>query len=341
MKDALLINQGEGSFKDASEAFGVPLDRPSLGATAADFDADRFIDLYLTGVGDNRLLRNLRGAKFEDVTEALKVSGPKAVSPSARWLDLDQDGDLDLIVLNYCPFENAGEAFLDKPPPGLVNSVFRNDGVPTPVDPNSPRGTWTPIGTATANAKHNVKGGLSLKLTPWTGKEVEALLAGNAPHTGLAQLDIDNDRDLNIVFCADGPKVVVALNDRLGRFHAENLPFADKNETLLSGLLVTDLDLDGLDDLVSLQSGKEGHLALWRNRLDRNAKQPKPMLESWPIDSGNWRSATAIDLDLDGRADLLGVLRTIRPRRSGREARAIDSRRHISRSASKRDLSPA
>ena len=67
LRDALLLNQGDGRFEDASAAFGLPLDQASLGVAAADFDADRQIDLFLTGVGKNRLLRNRDGKAFEDI----------------------------------------------------------------------------------------------------------------------------------------------------------------------------------------------------------------------------------------------------------------------------------
>ena len=127
-----LINKGDGRFEDASVAFGLPRDRASLGVAAADFDADRHIDLFLTGVGENRLLRNRDGKKFEDISAVLKPAGRRRVSLSARWLDLDQDGDLDLYVVNYCGAEHAGGGFrrAGEPPRGVVNSVFRNDGEP-------------------------------------------------------------------------------------------------------------------------------------------------------------------------------------------------------------------
>ncbi len=84
---------------------------------------------------DNRLLRNRDGKTFEDVTSTLKPTGPPAVSLMARWLDLDQDGDLDLYVVNYCAADQADKAFLDSgdPPPGLANAVYRNDGQPDPA----------------------------------------------------------------------------------------------------------------------------------------------------------------------------------------------------------------
>ena len=69
VRDALLINHGQGRFEDSTAAFGLPDDRVSLGVAAGDFDADRRIDLFVTGVGSNRLYRNL-GKKFEDVTQS-------------------------------------------------------------------------------------------------------------------------------------------------------------------------------------------------------------------------------------------------------------------------------
>ena len=41
IRDALLLNRGDGRFEDASAAFGLPTDRASLGVAAGDFDADR------------------------------------------------------------------------------------------------------------------------------------------------------------------------------------------------------------------------------------------------------------------------------------------------------------
>ena len=41
LRDAWLLNQGDGSFLEAAAAFGLPLDQASLGVAAADFDADR------------------------------------------------------------------------------------------------------------------------------------------------------------------------------------------------------------------------------------------------------------------------------------------------------------
>ena len=200
IRDILLLNKGEGRFEDGSASFGLPEDRSSVGVTSSDFDADRHIDLFLAGVGGNRLLRNRDGKTFEDVSIGLKSTGPRALSLTARWLDLDQDGDLDLYVLNYCAADQAEKAFgPGGPPSGLANSVYRNDGKPEPIKGN-PESAWAPLAVAWENVK--ARSGLSIAWTPWT--DVEALSAGATPHTGIAVLDVDNDRDLDLVSVSDG-----------------------------------------------------------------------------------------------------------------------------------------
>jgi tetratricopeptide (TPR) repeat protein len=301
LHDVLLIQKSEGEFEDATAGFGLPPDQASLGASAADFDADRRIDLFLTGIGKNRLLHNREGKSYDDLTSSLKTAGPAAVSLSARWLDLDQDGDLDLYVINYCKSEDAGKAFVDDQPPpaGLANSAYRNDGQPSPI-PGSPAPAWAPLAVAWENVKS--KAGLSLNLVPWTG--VDPLLGGEAPHTGIAALDLDDDRDLDLVLTADGTPPVAVLNDRLGSFHDEPLKELASLGTV-SGLLTIDLDQDGRTDLVA--TAQRGSVQALRNATDRSAVPPRIAFETFPINAKNWAQAIAADLDLDGATDVLGL----------------------------------
>jgi tetratricopeptide (TPR) repeat protein len=300
VRDALLRNLGEGRFEDVTLDLGLPKDRASLGVAAADFDADRRVDLFLTGLGDNRLFHNTSPKGFEDVTKALKPTGPSAVALTARWLDLDQDGDLDLYVVNYTAADHAGEAFTDKTPPGIPNTVYRNDGRPEPVA-GVPAPAQAPVAVAWPDMK--VKGGLSIALTPWAGDS--PLLGGESPHTGLAALDIDNDRDIDLVLASEGAPATALLNDRLGRFRAVPLESLSSSESGPS-LLVTDFDKDARADLVAV--GPKSGVHAFRNTTDRAAGGKDAVaFEPWPIDARDWRSAQAADLDLDGWPDLVGL----------------------------------
>lgn len=300
VRDVLLRNLGDGKFEDVTLQYGLPRDRASLGVAAADFDANRHIDLFLTGVGSNRLFRNPGTGKFEDVSKYLKETGPRAIALSARWLDLDQDGDLDLYVINYTSTDHADAAFTERTPPGIANTVYRNDGQPAPVTGIPPR-ALAPIAVAWQGSKSG--GGLSLALTPWP--DAGPLQGGDAPHTGLAALDLDQDRDLDLILAADGVSATAVVNDRLGRFHSVALNEVTRSDPG-SGLLVTDVDQDGKADFVAL--GYKGATRVWRNTTNRPlAGKDAITFESWPIDASSWRQAQSIDLDLDGLPDLLGL----------------------------------
>jgi cysteine-rich repeat protein len=110
----LYRNGGDGTFTDVTAAAGLvlPLERDTVGATAADYDRDGDLDLFLTHwsksffqVSDTssyHLWRNEGGGTFVDVTfEAGFVpTAPddRFESFAANFVDLDGDGWLDLLV---------------------------------------------------------------------------------------------------------------------------------------------------------------------------------------------------------------------------------------------------
>ncbi len=302
VRDALLLNRGDGRFDDVSRDFGLPDDRPSLGASAGDFDADRLPDLALVGIGGVKILRNVGGKKFEDMSGLLPPASPPTIALAARWMDIDQDGDLDLYVVNLTTADRAADAFGPKPPPGVANAAFRNDGQPRP-SPGAIKENSAPVAVAKADLKATE--GLEPKFSAWDGDEAKALLGGDAPHTGVAILDIDDDRDLDLVLTAEGQAPTVVLNDRLGRFHTSDCKgLADIQGG--SGVLVTDLDRDGLGDLVL--TGVSGVTVALRNASKKSDSGAAALaFEPWPVDVRGSRSAVAADLDLDGWPDLLAL----------------------------------
>lgn len=134
---------------------------------------------------------------------------------------------------------------------------------------------------------------------------MKALLGGEAPHTGIAALDLDGDRDLDLVLPADGSAPLAVINDRLGNFHEvvlKDLALAQP----VSGILVMDLDQDGRADLVAPST--HGKLLPLRNTTERTAAgQTRITFEPFATSAGAWRAAIAADLDLDGLPDLLGL----------------------------------
>lgn len=299
LRDVLLINQGQAIFADATLDYGLPPDRASLGVAASDFDADLQVDLYLTGPDDNRLFRQ-DGKKFVDITRAAGVAVEGAISLTARWFDIDQDGDLDLYVINHAAIADRETAFAaGSSGKGMPNSVFRNDGKPAPVG-QRPEDNWAPVAAAPADLP--ARQGLSVAFsTGWPRPEV--LQGGTGRHTSFAALDIDEDRDIDLVLSADDEPPVVLLNDRAGLFHASPLGGWTASGRV-SGLLVTDFDQDGRPDLVATVADGPGFA--WRNTTKRLGSAVTVAGQSFPSNVRNWLGATTIDLDLDTRPDLIG-----------------------------------
>ena len=53
-----------------------------MGVAVADYDNDRWPDIFITAVGGNRLYRNRDGKLFEDVTAAAGVGGAISTWPN-------------------------------------------------------------------------------------------------------------------------------------------------------------------------------------------------------------------------------------------------------------------
>jgi hypothetical protein len=303
VRDALLRNRGDGAFEDVTRAYGLPADRASLDVAVGDFDADGRVDFYLTGVGGNRLYRNLAPNGFTDVTAQAGVAGPPAVSLTARWIDLDQDGDLDLYVINHTTLDHAERALTDQARTGAANIAYRNDGKPPTIEGLPPQ-YQSPVASTPSKSlkRYPVTAGLSIAFSRWP--DSDALSGGDDRHTGLAALDVDGDRDIDLILTADGAVPRAAINDRLGRFRSVELKELEALEKD-NGLLVTHLDQDGRPDISRLDA--TGSLRASRNRIERSRIAAPPAFEPWPCRASVWQIAVACDLDLDGLTDLVGL----------------------------------
>jgi hypothetical protein len=115
----LYHQKADGTFEDVTERAGVKGEGYGMGVAAADYDADGFVDLYVTAYGANILYRNRGDGTFEDVTKKLNVAGG-GWSTSAGWFDYDRDGRLDLFVARYLDWDfERGNVYCGGTQPGL------------------------------------------------------------------------------------------------------------------------------------------------------------------------------------------------------------------------------
>jgi hypothetical protein len=96
----LFHNRGNGTFEDVTARSGIVHTQYGMGACAADYDNDGYIDLYVTNAGANVLYHNNAGKSFTDVTEKAHV-GSRSFGASCAFADVDRDGFVDLFVVNY------------------------------------------------------------------------------------------------------------------------------------------------------------------------------------------------------------------------------------------------
>ncbi len=139
---ALYRNDGHGRFTDVTPGSGLEVSFYGMGVAVGDYDNDGWVDVFISGVYDQRLFRNLGGGRFQDVTAEVGVGGSgRDWSVSCGFFDYDNDGWLDLLVLNYVQWSREidfevgyklvgiGRAYgQPRDFPGAFPRLYRNEG---------------------------------------------------------------------------------------------------------------------------------------------------------------------------------------------------------------------
>jgi enediyne biosynthesis protein E4 len=147
-RSALYLNQGDGTFADASKAWGADVSGWGQGCTLADFDGDNDLDLLLVGWDMLKLLRNegerlVDGTADANLTHVDKCRGTTCFGENGAWADYDRDGDLDLYVTNMVDYDvvlNANDPVTPALYNGQPNVLWRNKGDGTFEDVTLPAG---------------------------------------------------------------------------------------------------------------------------------------------------------------------------------------------------------
>jgi tetratricopeptide (TPR) repeat protein len=275
----------------------------SRGACFLDFDADGKPDLFLVGAtkGQSRLLRNVGGGKFEDVTAKAGLSAVGAGYGCAAG-DFDNDGRTDLAV---CETDGV--------------RLFHNDGGGKFSDVTEKVGIRREQGcVAAAFVDYDHDGDLDLYLTmsgasrknklwrnngnsTFSDVSEESGLGVEATGAGIAVTDFNNDRAIDFVLAGGARGASIFMNPREGKFTSLGV-FSKDNLPPAVGVSVFDFDKDGWMDIAFTHATAPG-LSLWRNVQGKT-------LGRVPLPDLGWKQGwglTWVDLDNDGWLDLAAV----------------------------------
>jgi hypothetical protein len=246
----LYRNHGDGTFTDVTVQAGVGGARYAIGVAVADYDNDGYQDLFVTGANGYQLFHNNGDGTFTDVTAhaGLARAHPElanAFSAAAGWFDYDNDGRLDLIVINYLQWSvgkepscmsNGFPAYCSPDSyMGLPNLLFHNNG----------DGTFTDVSESSGIFKHVGKG------------------------MGVAFADYDNDGFVDIFVANDTFRNFLFHNNGNGSFTEVGLLSGvayPENGRSVAGMGVDfrDIDNDGLPDIFETSMYNDNFL-LFRN----------------------------------------------------------------------------
>ncbi|HEX3152286.1 MAG TPA: FG-GAP-like repeat-containing protein [Gemmataceae bacterium] len=274
VRDLLLRNDGNGVFTDVTAAAGLATPRQSLGAAAADYNNDGKPDLVITGAGERHLFRNNGDGTFEDVSAAAGLDKVKGVCLGCMWVDIDQDGDLDLVL---CQFTDKDTATFDGPATGGQLILFENIGIAGLAPAHAP-----PPGLSTAFRRSDKLNGV-----------VPASAAVNVVAT-----DIDGDQDVDVLLLSDAADPLIVENERLMRFKRTLPMWAAGQAQQWNGGLVLDANHDERSDLFLVRQGAAPVFLLSNGERDFAAGHTN----SPPL-----KQAVTADIDMDGWADVIGL----------------------------------
>jgi hypothetical protein len=286
---SLYKNNRNGTFTDVTVKAGLAVKMNGMGVAVGDYNNDGFPDILITAVGQNRLFQNTGQGRFIDVTDKAGLGGRTGFSTSALWFDFDRDGLLDLFVCNYVKWSDAHDVFcsLDgthksyctpEAYPGSTCWLFRNRG----------NGTFEDV-----TAKSGIFDTSSKSL-------------------GVALLDYDNDGWPDLLVANDTQPNKLYRNQRNGTFtdvavHAGVAFSEDGKARAGMGLDVGDFENSGSMGLAITNFDNE-MMGLYRPGVNG-------VYTDVALRSGVGAASKAslgfgclfLDVDLDGRLDLLAV----------------------------------
>ena len=120
--NALYLNNGNGTFVNVAEEYGVDLLHWGSGPAFGDIDGDGDLDLFVAAMSHDPVRmfeHDTESEKFIDITEEAGITVMSEATVSTTMADYDQDGWIDIFLTHWG--ENRG--FIPN-----TETVWRNEG---------------------------------------------------------------------------------------------------------------------------------------------------------------------------------------------------------------------
>jgi hypothetical protein len=283
LSNKLYRNNGDGTFTDVTQQAGVGGNGVfSSGCSAADYDNDGHVDLYVLNYGRNILYHNNGDGTFTDVSKQSGLDDPRW-SLGAVWIDYNHDGFLDVFVANYILYDDG--KFRDFYPAAGYPGPLSYSPQPSALYRNNGDGTFTDV-TKEAGVS---KLGRAMSVT-----------ASDFRNAGMLDIFVTNDAMENHYFENTGKGTFVENALDYGVAYGENGQGVSS-----MGPVVGDFNRDGLLDIfipnlnyciLYTQTLEKGR----RNFVDQTAISG---LSLGMAQYAGW-GAVAFDYDNDGWLDL-------------------------------------
>jgi hypothetical protein len=337
--DYLFINNQDSTFTNQATSWGVDLFQHSFGASAADYNNDGYLDIFVTSYGSSsagavsgalKLYRNNgpdKNGQWSFTNVALEAGvnrlfGTVRDGLGSGWGDIDLDGDLDLFICGYNESRMCNRLYLNNGDDGTgqytftditVNAGLERAGVYgflpqfTDMDGDHYPELILIADAGTSKFYTNNKDGT------FTDNTNQARGIETANGMGIDVGDVNNDGLIDMYVTSitypttQGPGNVLLIQDEDQSFNNT----ARENGTSLGhwgwGALIVDLDHDADRDIIETNGYTgtfAGDPAVIFENIEGGVEFNEVAFESGFVHTGQGRGMVRLDIENDGDLDI-------------------------------------